>query len=65
MDSLQPIRPTRIKKKIRKEKKIYIHKVFKTAQIKAGADEGNDAINARGKLEEIEQDSPQGVRWFL
>ena len=25
---------------------------------KAGEDEWNDAINARGKLEEIEQDSP-------
>ena len=44
---------------------IYIHNIFETAQIKAGADEGNDAINARGKLEEIEQDTPQGVRWFL
>ena len=42
-----------------------MHKVFETAQIKAGEDEWNDAINARGKLEEIEQDSPQGVRQFL
>ena len=33
--------------------------------LKAGEDEWNDAINARGKLEEIEQDSPQGVRQFL
>ena len=44
---------------------IYIHNIFETAQINAGEDEGNDAINARGKLKEIEQDSPHGVRWFL